>query len=159
AHVAVNYHLHREHAETVCSEIRQQGGRAKPFPADVSQSAAVERMVETINQKFGAVHLLVNNVGIARPQKIQEIRESDWDEIIAVNLKSSFLLTQAVLPAMQLAHWGRIINISSVAAQTGGIVGPHYAASKAGMLGLTHSYAALLAKSGITVNAIAPALI
>jgi 3-oxoacyl-[acyl-carrier protein] reductase len=159
ADVAVNYIRQGEQAEAVCSEIRRQGRRAKPFSADVSQSASVERMVETINQEFGAVHILVNNVGIARPQKIQEIRESDWDEIIAVNLKSTFLVTQAVLPAMQLAHWGRIINISSVAAQTGGIVGPHYAASKAGLLGLTHSYAALLAKSGITVNAIAPALI
>lgn len=159
ADVAVNYHLHGENAESVCSEIRKRGRKAKPFPADVSQSAAVERMVETIDHDLGPVNILVNNAGIARPQKIQEISEADWDEIIAVNLKSTFLVTQAVLPSMQSALWGRIINISSVAAQTGGVVGPHYAASKAGMLGLTHSYATLLAKSGITVNAIAPALI
>ncbi|MFZ0429985.1 MAG: SDR family oxidoreductase, partial [Acidobacteriota bacterium] len=75
------------------------------------------------------------------------------------NLKSVFLVTQAVLPAMRRARWGRIINLSSVAAQTGGVVGPHYAASKAGILGLTRAYAALLAREGITVNAIAPALI
>jgi 3-oxoacyl-[acyl-carrier protein] reductase len=79
--------------------------------------------------------------------------------VLAVNLKSVFLVTQAVLPGMQAAKWGRIINLSSVAAQTGGMVGPHYAASKAGIRGLTHSYATLLAKEGITVNAIAPALI
>jgi 3-oxoacyl-[acyl-carrier protein] reductase len=159
ADVAVNYHRHAQGAENVASEIRQQGRKAKLFQADVSQSAAVERMVETIHQDLGPIQILVNNAGVARPQKIQEITEADWDEIIAVNLKSTFLVTQAVLPAMQAARWGRIINISSVAAQTGGVVGPHYAASKAGMLGITHCYATLLAKSGITVNAIAPALI
>ena len=79
--------------------------------------------------------------------------------MLAINLKSVFLVTQAVLPKMRAARWGRIINLSSVAAQLGGVVGPHYAASKAGILGLTHSYALLLAKEGITVNAIAPALI
>ena len=79
--------------------------------------------------------------------------------LIDVNLKSCFLVTQAVLPGMRSRKWGRIINISSVAAQTGGVVGPHYAASKAGMLGLTRFYASRLAKEGITVNAIAPALI
>jgi 3-oxoacyl-[acyl-carrier protein] reductase len=105
------------------------------------------------------VSILVNNAGISRPQRIEEITETDWDELIKVNLKSAFLVTQAVLPPMRASGWGRIINISSVAAQTGGVVGPHYAASKAGMIGLTHSYANLLAKEGITVNAIAPALI
>jgi 3-oxoacyl-[acyl-carrier protein] reductase len=101
----------------------------------------------------------VNNAGIARPQPLEQITEQDWDEVLSVNLKSVFLVTQAVLPSMQAAKWGRIINLSSVAAQTGGVVGPHYAASKAGIHGLTHSYASLLAKEGITVNALAPALI
>ena len=78
---------------------------------------------------------------------------------IATNLTSAFLVTQAVLPRMRASRWGRIINVSSVAAQLGGVVGPHYAASKAGMHGMTHAYAALLAKEGITANAIAPALI
>jgi 3-oxoacyl-[acyl-carrier protein] reductase len=78
---------------------------------------------------------------------------------LAVNLKSCLLLTQVVLPVMRQRHWGRIINLSSVAAQTGGVVGSHYAASKAGLIGLTHFYAARLAREGVTVNAIAPALI
>jgi len=115
--------------------------------------------VATVETKLGPVAILVNNVGITRPQPVGEITEQDWDEIIAVNLKSVFLVTQAVLPKMRAARWGRMVNLSSVAAQTGGVVGPHYAASKAGILGLTHSYANLLAKEGITVNAIAPALI
>jgi len=101
----------------------------------------------------------VNNAGITRPQKLEDISERDWDEILAVNLKSCFLATQAVVPEMRLHRWGRIVNLSSVAAQLGGVVGPHYAASKAGILGLTHAYAALLSREGITVNAIAPALV
>ena len=116
-------------------------------------------MVAEVTETLGTVDILVNNAGITRPQKIEDITENDWDELIDANLKSAFLVTQAVLPAMRTRRWGRIINMSSVAAQTGGLVGPHYAASKAGMLGLTHSYAGLLAKEGITVNTIAPALI
>jgi 3-oxoacyl-[acyl-carrier protein] reductase len=116
-------------------------------------------MVGEVTKELGPAGILVNNAGVTRPQKIEDITEKDWDELIDANLKSAFLVTQAVLPAMRAQGWGRIVNMSSVAAQTGGLVGPHYAASKAGMLGLTHSYAGLLAKEGITVNTIAPALI
>jgi 3-oxoacyl-[acyl-carrier protein] reductase len=105
------------------------------------------------------VEVLVNNAGITRPQAPEAITEQDWDEVLAVNLKSVFLVTEAVLPGMRARRWGRVINLSSGAAQTGGVVGPHYAASKAGIMGLTHAYASLLATEGITVNAIAPALI
>ena len=105
-------------------------------------------MVETVQECLGGIDILVNNAGISRPQPLSEITEQDWDEIIAVNLKSVFLVTQAVVPKMRAARWGRIINLSSVAAQLGGFVGPHYAASKAGVLGLTHSYATLLAREG-----------
>ena len=91
--------------------------------------------------------------------KLEEISEKEWDQTIDINLKSAFLVTQAVLPDMRSQRYGRIVNISSVAAQLGGVVGPYYAASKAGMIGLTHSYASLLSKEGITVNAVAPALI
>lgn len=157
--VAVNYRTRRDEAENICSEIRAIGGRARAFEADVSESGCVKQMISTIESELGAVSILVNNAGISRPQKLEQITEADWDELIAVNLKSAFLVTQAVLPKMRSAHWGRIVNISSVAAQVGGVVGPHYAASKAGMIGLTHSYAHLLAGEGITVNAVAPALI
>jgi len=143
----------------VATQIRGLGRRCIPVQADVSKSAEVARLVETVQAQLGAIEILVNNAGIARPQPLEEITESDWDELLAVNLTSCFLLTQAVLPGMRARRWGRIINLSSVAAQVGGVVGPHYAASKAGLLGLTHSYAALLAKEGITANAIAPALI
>jgi len=116
-------------------------------------------MVSLIRQQLGEVNILVNNAGIAVPQQIETIDEQSWDETMDTNLKSAFLIIQALLPAMRKAQWGRIINISSVAAHLGGVVGPHYAASKAGLIGLTHSYAAILAKEGITVNSVAPALI
>ena len=159
ADVGVNYRTHADEANQVCGEIQSVGRRTVAVSADVSISADVSRLVETVEQQLGHIAILVNNAGVTRPQPLEEITEHDWDEILAINLKSMFLVTQAVLPKMRAAHWGRIINLSSVAAQTGGVVGPHYAASKAGILGLTHSYAHLLAKEGITVNAIAPALI
>jgi 3-oxoacyl-[acyl-carrier protein] reductase len=159
ARVAVNYRARHDAAENVRSQIQALGRPAITVQADVSRAAEVKSMISRVEGELGSVGILVNNSGIARPQKIEDISESDWDELIDTNLKSAFLVTQAVLPQMRSAHWGRIINISSVAAQVGGVVGPHYAASKAGMIGLTHSYANLLAKEGITVNAIAPALI
>jgi len=127
--------------------------------ADVSILAEVRRMVAEVENQLGAVDILVNNAGIARPQKLDEITEADWDEVLTTNLKSVFFVTQAVVGGMRLRKWGRIINLSSVAAQTGGAVGAHYAASKAGMIGLTHSFASALVREGITVSAIAPALI
>jgi len=159
ADLAINYRSREAEAAAVATQIRGLGRRCIPVRADVSKSAEVARLIETVQAQLGAIEILVNNAGIARPQPLEEITESDWDELLAVNLTSCFLLTQAVLPGMRARRWGRIINLSSVAAQVGGVVGPHYAASKAGLLGLTHSYAALLAKEGITANAIAPALI
>ena len=159
ADVAVNYLTHEAEAQRVCSEIKEFGLQSMSIRADVSKSSDVARMVEGVRHNLGEIHILVNNAGIARPQRIEDISENDWDEIVDTNLKSAFLVTQAVLPDMRRACWGRIINMSSVAALLGGVVGPHYAASKAGMIGLTHSYAFLLAKEGITVNTIAPALI
>ena len=159
AAVGVNFRQRQQEAEAVCAKIRALGKSAIAIQADVSESAAVHGLVARIQQELGSVSVLVNNAGIARQQRVEEITEKDWNDIVNINLKSAFLVTQAVLPQMREQHWGRIINMSSVAAQTGGVVGPHYAASKAGMLGLTHSLANLLAKEGITVNAIAPALI
>jgi 3-oxoacyl-[acyl-carrier protein] reductase len=159
ADVVVNFRARSEDAERICAGIRKLGRRTLAIQADVSQSDQVKKMVAEIERELDAVNILVNNAGMSRQLKLQEIAEADWDEHINVNLKSAFLVTQAVLPQMRAQGWGRIIDISSVAAQTGGIVGPHYAASKAGMLGLTRSYAALLAKEGITANAVCPALV
>jgi 3-oxoacyl-[acyl-carrier protein] reductase len=159
ADVAVNYRKEQAAADEVCAEIRGLGHRAVPLQANVSLAPEVDRLVSAVERDLGPVEILVNNAGISQLKHFPELDEPDWDEILRVNLKSAFLMTQRVLPGMRSRHWGRILNLSSVAAQTGGVIGPHYAASKAGLIGLTHSYAALLAKEGITANAIAPALI
>ncbi len=159
ADVALNFLKSQKEAEQAALAIRELGPRCVAVRADVSSSDSVLEMMKTIRAALGPVQILVNNAGAIRPQAVQDISETDWDDIIRTNLKSAFLVTQAALPDMRAARWGRIVNISSVAAQLGGVVGPHYAASKAGLIGLTHSYASLLSKEGITVNAVAPALI
>jgi 3-oxoacyl-[acyl-carrier protein] reductase len=157
--VAVHFHKRDSDARDVQREIEALGRRSIVVQADVSIAEQVTALVRAVEHGLGPIEILINNAGITRPQPIDAITERDWDDLIAVNLKSVFLATQAALPAMRSRHWGRIVNLSSVAAQVGGVVGPHYAASKAGILGLTHAYAALLAKEGITVNAVAPALV
>lgn len=158
AKVVVN-DLNEPDARRTVDTIKNKGGQAVAVVGNVASRDVAQKLADVAVKEFGTVDILVNNAGIARLQPLDEIRQEDWDESIAVNLTSAFLTTQAVLPYMRKQKWGRIINISSVAAQTGGVVGPHYAASKAGLIGLTHSYASLLAKEGITANAIAPALI
>jgi len=159
ADVAINYLSSADKAEAVAAAVQAAGRRSVSIQADVSSADAVRALVDRTRASLGAVDVLVNNAGIIRPQKIEDITERDWDDLMTANLKSCFLVTQAVLPGMRARTWGRIINLSSVAAQIGGVVGPHYAASKAGILGLTRFYARRLASEGITVNAIAPALI
>jgi 3-oxoacyl-[acyl-carrier protein] reductase len=159
ADIAVNYRERADAAQEVCATVTGLGRRALAVKADVSVAADVRRMISEVESQLGAVDILVNNAGIAQPRKFEDISEADWDEVLTVNLKSVFLVTQAVVGGMRKRSWGRVINLSSVAAQTGGAVGAHYAASKAGMIGFTHSSAAAFIKEGITVNAIAPALI
>ena len=159
AAVAVNYRERAEEAESIADAIRGRGGRALTVGADVSQSDAVAAMVERVAAELGAIDVLVNNAGIGLVRTIDDLTEADFDLTIAVNLKSAFLCTQAVLPAMRARKWGRIVNISSGAARGPGALGLHYNASKAGMEGLTRGYAARLVKEGITVNAVAPTLI
>ena len=157
--VGVNYRTRQAEAEEVRSQIEALGQRSIIIQADVSSADEVSQMVKTAQREFGPISVLVNNAGIARPESIQEITQESWAQVLAVNLKSQFLLIQEVLPGMRRQKWGRIINLSSAAAQVGGLTGAHHSASKAGILGLTHYYASQLTKEGITVNAIAPALI
>jgi 3-oxoacyl-[acyl-carrier protein] reductase len=159
AAVAVNYRERADEAEAVVAKIREFGGRAVAIAADVSQAAAVAKMVDLAGSALGAIDILVNNAGLAIVRGIDDLTESDFDQTIAVNLKSAFLCTQAVVPAMRAKKWGRIVNISSGAARGAGAIGVHYNASKAGMEGLTRGYAARLVREGITVNAVAPSLI
>jgi len=159
ADIAVNFLIREDQAKETLSLVEQIGKHAILAQADISQRSDVERMVGEIEHRLGPIGILVNNAGIAIQKPFDQLTEEDWDRTLAVNLKSAFLLTRAVLPGMRARGFGRVINISSGAAQTGGVIGPHYAASKAGLHGLTHGYASLLAKEGITVNAVAPSII
>jgi len=159
ADVAVNYRRQEAAAEAVCAQIRKTGRRALKIAADVTAEEDVRRLVASIEETLGPIAILVNNAGIAEAVRLEELTVAIWEKTIAANLTSVFRVTQAVVPGMRRQRWGRIISISSTAAQTGGIIGPHYAASKAGIHGLTHAYASLLVRDGITANVIAPALI
>ncbi len=159
AAVAVNYRERTDDANAVVADIKDMGGRAIATGADVSQAASVAKMVDHVASALGPIDILVNNAGIAIVRGVDDLTESDFDATIAVNLKSAFLCTQAVLSGMRAKKWGRIVNISSGAARGAGAIGVHYNASKAGMEGLTRGYAARLVKEGITVNAVAPSLI
>lgn len=159
ADVAVNYRVQAEAAEAVCRSIQNLGRKSISVQGDVSISSDVDRVVSTTEKELDSVSILVNNAGIGKIIPTDQVTEEIWNEYLRVNLTSVFLVTQRVLPGMRATRWGRIINLSSVAAQYGGIIGPHYAATKAGILGLTRSYASQFAKEGITANAIAPALI
>jgi 3-oxoacyl-[acyl-carrier protein] reductase len=157
--VAVNYRTAAGKADEVVREIEAAGGTAVALQADVSEPGAAAALVRDAEARIGPIDILVNNAGVILRKPLAELGPDEWNESISVNLSSAFYVTQAALPGMRARRWGRIIMLSSVAAQTGGVIGPHYAASKAGLIGLTHSYASLLAKEGITSNAIAPALI
>jgi 3-oxoacyl-[acyl-carrier protein] reductase len=159
AAVAVNYRAQADEANAVIEELRRAGAKAIAIQADVSQAAEVAKMVARVTSELGPVDILVNNAGIAMTRSVDDLTEADFDQTIAVNLKSVFLCIQAVLPMMRQRKWGRIVNISSGAARGAGAIGPHYNASKAGMEGLMRGYAARLVKEGITVNAVAPSLI
>lgn len=159
ADVAVNYRARAAEAEHVAARVQAMGRRAVAVQADVSQAPAVATMIAASEAALGPVDILINNAGIALIRGVDDLTEADFDQTIAVNLKSAFLCTQAVLPHMRAQGWGRVVNVSSGAARGAGGVGLHYNASKAGMEGLTRGYAARLVKQGITVNAVAPSLI
>ncbi len=159
AAVAVHYAHNRGSAEAVVARITAAGGRANAFAADLREAAAPERLVESVEAALGPIDVLAANAGLGRRGTYEEIDAAAFDETIAVNLRAPYLLSRRVLPGMRERGFGRILFTSSGAALTGGIIGPHYAASKAGLHGLTHFFASRVARDGVTVNAIAPSLI
>jgi 3-oxoacyl-[acyl-carrier protein] reductase len=160
AAVAVNYRERSEEASAVAEAIRNGGGRAAAFGADVSLRTPVQNMVREVEDQLGPIDILVNNAGMASTRGLDDSTEEDFDRTIAVNLKSVFLCIEAALQGMRARRWGRIVNISSIGARAGAVtVSVAYAASKAGLEGLTRGYAARLAAEGITVNAVAPGLV
>ncbi len=157
ADVAINYRTHAAEAEAVATEIRALGRRAIAVPADVRDTAAVESLMSTVTATLGELHILVNNAGVAGPGLLAEIGDDDWDLILDVNLKGAFLCCRAAVPRILAAGGGSIVNIGSNAGRTGGT--PHqvaYAASKAGLDGLTKALSRELVRQGVRVNCVAP---
>jgi 3-oxoacyl-[acyl-carrier protein] reductase len=159
ADVAITFREREADAVLACTDIADHGRKAVSIRADLSNRLEIAAMLAGVAAELGEVDILVNNAGVAKPAPIDRAGPAEWDEAIDTNLTSAYLVTQGVVGGMRTRRWGRLIFLSSVAAQVGGVVGPHYAASKAGLHGLMHFYAAHLAKEGITANVVAPALI
>ncbi|MFQ5899664.1 MAG: beta-ketoacyl-ACP reductase [Candidatus Methylomirabilia bacterium] len=154
AHVAVN-DANAPGAEKVAQEIQRAGGKAMALAGDVTKKTQVEEMVRQVTSAWGRVDILINNAGINRDAMAAKMNEGQWDEVLDVNLKGTFLCAQAVLPGMRERGWGRVINTSSIGS-LGNIGQANYAASKAGVIGLTKTLALEYAKYGVTVNCVAP---
>ena len=145
----------REVAESIDGEVG--AGTALPLAADVAQEEQVNRAVQQTAEKFGRIDILINNAGLISAGPVSEIEPVEWERVLAANLTGAYLCSRVVAPHMERRQYGRIVNISSVSAQTGGVSGGvHYASSKGGILSMTKTLARDLATFGITVNAIAP---
>jgi 3-oxoacyl-[acyl-carrier protein] reductase len=155
AAVLVNYNHSAQAAEDIVDEICASGGRAIPFQADVSQMDQAQKLVKAATDDLGGLDILVNNAGITRDTLIMMMGESDWDEVISTNLKSTFNCSKVAVRHMMRKRYGRIINITSVSGQLGNAGQTNYSASKAGQIGFTKALAREVAGRNITVNAIA----
>ncbi len=145
--------------EAVAAEIAAAGGTAKAYALDVASEESIKACAKAVTAELGAVQILVNNAGITKDGLALRMRLADFDDVLRTNLTGAFLLTQAVISGMMKARWGRIVNITSVVGETGAAGQVNYAASKAGMIGMTKSLAREFASRGITVNAVAPGFI
>jgi len=159
ATVAVNYKDNEKLADGVVREIEQNGGTAIAWRADVADTNQTEAMIEEISSRFNRLDILINNAGVVRDFLLLEMAEEDWREVLQTNSFGVYHCSKAVLKGMVMRRWGRIINLSSVAAVRGGRGQSNYAASKGAINAFTRSLAAEVGPKGITVNAIAPGLI
>jgi 3-oxoacyl-[acyl-carrier protein] reductase len=159
AQIIINYAKNSEKAKEVVAAVESTGGKALAMQADVSCWQEVEKMVDSIYEKFGRIDILVNNAGVNRDELLISMEKEDWDAVINTNLGGLFNCTKAVAKYMMIQKNGRIINMSSVAGERGGRGQSNYAASKGGVNAFTRSVAMELAPKKVTVNAIAPGVI
>ena len=159
ARVAVNYAGSSQAAQETAELCRALGVEAEPFQADVSDPAACEALVSAVKERFGQIDILVNNAGVARDGLLMTAKEADFDQTMDTNLKGTYFCMKAVSRLMLRQKYGRIVSLSSVVGLRGNPGQTAYAASKAGILGLTKAAAKELAAKGVTVNAIAPGFI
>ena len=159
AAVAVNYRERADAAEEVVAQIERDGGRAIAVCADVTDFDAVQTMVKSVASDLGGLDILVNNAGVIGDAYLMMLKPESWREVISVSLDGAFYCTKAAIRPMMRGRWGRIVNISSDAGLMGDVMRAHYAAAKAGLLGLTKTTARELAGQGITCNAVAPGII
>lgn len=151
--------VNEEQAAKTAGEIKSNGGVAGSYKLNVTDSREVEKIIEGIIGEYGAIDILINNAGITRDSLFLRMKEEEWDQVIAVNLKGVFNCTKATLKNMIKARAGKIINISSVGGRIGNIGQANYSASKAGVIGFTKTIAREVASRGINVNAVAPGFI
>ncbi len=159
ARLAVGYGSHAQPAEALAVEIVSGGGTARAFGADLADPAASERLIDDVEGTLGDVDVLVANHGLAHQARYEDVDAPAFDRTLAVNLRAPFLLARRALPGMCERGFGRVLFVSSVAAFRGGVIGPDYAASKAGLHGLAHFLASRVAADGVTVNVLAPGFI
>ncbi|MCD6472785.1 3-oxoacyl-ACP reductase FabG [Candidatus Aerophobetes bacterium] len=157
--VALTYRTDKEKALSVVRKIENNGDKALCIELDQKNRNNIRRVIEEMHESFGKINILVNNAAIAQEKAFETITDNDWDNMMEVNLRGPFILSQEVIPDMIEQGWGRIVNITSIGGQWGGYNQVHYAAAKAGLINLTKSLARIYSKDGITVNAIAPGLV
>jgi 3-oxoacyl-[acyl-carrier protein] reductase len=157
--VGVNYRRDREGAESVVASIEEAGGRAVALGADVADGAEADAMLETLARELGPVLVLVNNAGVTADGLSPRLGDDDWNHVLEVNLTAAFRLTRALLRPMMRERFGRVVNVSSVVGLRANPGQANYAAAKGGLIALTRTVAAEVARRGITVNAVAPGLI
>ena len=159
ANVIINYSSNKEMADKAVEEIKAFGVKAMAIQCDISNSDSVNKMIGLVEEEFEAIDILVNNAGITKDNLLMKMKEEEWQQVMDVNLKGTFLMTKAVIRNMIRQKQGKIINISSVVGVTGNIGQTNYSASKAGVIGFTKSLAKEVSGKGIMVNAIAPGFI